>query len=76
MIEAATESAGALGYDSIPLVSRAYHDALFMAQVCPTGMIFVPSAGGHSHRPEEYTSPEELVQGIETLALTLSKLAS
>lgn len=62
-----------LGYTK--LVSRAYHDALFMAQICPTGMIFIPSQHGYSHRPEEYTSPEEISAGVRVLAHTLVQLA-
>ncbi len=71
-IQTATEQ---LNIAHLPMVSRAYHDALFMAQICPTGMIFVPSANGYSHRPEEYTSPEELERGVHVLALTLAQLA-
>src|SRR5262249_4965585 len=37
-----------------PMVSRAYHDSLFMARLCPTGMIFIPCKEGVSHRPDEY----------------------
>ena len=63
-------------FKSRRMVSRAYHDALFMAKVAPMGMIFVPSKGGISHRPEEYTSPDEIKQGVMVLAKTLAKLAS
>lgn len=58
------------------LVSRAYHDALFMAQICPTGMIFIPCRDGVSHRPDEYASPEAIGQGVEVLARTLYALAT
>ena len=58
------------------LISRAYHDSLFMALVCPTSMIFVPSAGGFSHRPDEFTSPGEIGAGVAVLAATLAKLAA
>ncbi len=47
------------------IVSRAYHDALFMARVAPTGMIFIPCRDGVSHRPEEYASPEQIRCGVE-----------
>ena len=57
------------------LVSRAYHDTLFMARVAPTGMIFVPSKDGVSHRPDEYTAPEEIAQGAAVLAETMWALA-
>jgi acetylornithine deacetylase/succinyl-diaminopimelate desuccinylase-like protein len=46
-----------------------------MAQVCPTTMIFVPSRGGVSHRPDEYTSPEQIEKGVLVLAETLARLS-
>ena len=58
------------------LVSRAYHDTLFMARVCPVTMIFIPCRGGVSHRPDEYASPEAIEQGTTVLAATLAALAS
>ena len=58
------------------MVSRAYHDALFMARICPTGMIFVPSRGGVSHRPDEYTAPEDVARGALVLAGALRSLAA
>jgi ureidoglycolate amidohydrolase len=58
-----------------PMVSRAYHDSLFMARVCPTGMIFIPCREGVSHRPDEYSSPEAIGRGVQVLALTLAALA-
>ena len=58
------------------MISRAYHDSLFMAQLCPTTMIFIPCRGGVSHRPDEYASPEQIRTGVEVLALTLARLAS
>lgn len=57
------------------MVSRAYHDSLFMARLCPTGMIFIPCREGVSHRPDEYASPEAIQHGVEVLALTLAQLA-
>ena len=70
-VEAVTEK---LGYSYKKLPSRAYHDTLFMAQVCPTAMIFVPSQNGYSHRPEEFTAPDEIARGVEVLAYTLQRL--
>jgi len=58
------------------MVSRAYHDSLFMARLGPTGMIFIPCRNGYSHRPDEYSSPEAIGQGIEVLARTLAKLSA
>jgi acetylornithine deacetylase/succinyl-diaminopimelate desuccinylase-like protein len=57
------------------LVSRAYHDTLFMSQICPAGMIFIPCKNGYSHRPEEYSSPLQIQRGVEVLAQTMAELA-
>jgi ureidoglycolate amidohydrolase len=64
---------------SIPykkMVSRAYHDSLFMARIAPIAMIFIPCRNGVSHRPDEYASPADIVRGTHLLALALAKLAS
>jgi N-carbamoyl-L-amino-acid hydrolase len=58
------------------MVSRAYHDSLFMAQVCPTTMIFIPSFRGYSHRPDEFSSPEQIEKGARVLAKILAVEAS
>lgn len=58
------------------MVSRAYHDSLFMSRIAPTGMIFIPCRAGVSHRPDEYASPEAIADGTRVLAETLAKLAS
>ena len=55
--------------------SGAIHDALHMAEVAPSGMVFVPSRGGKSHCPEEDTATEQLVAGVAALARTLALLA-
>jgi N-carbamoyl-L-amino-acid hydrolase len=57
------------------MVSRAYHDSLFMARVCPTGMIFIPCKDGISHQPDEFSSPDAIRRGVEVLALTLAQIA-
>jgi len=76
-VVAAIESACRdLALPCLPMVSRAYHDALFMARLAPTAMIFIPSLGGHSHRPEEYSSPDQIARGVAVLARTLARLAS
>ncbi|HEX3856322.1 MAG TPA: M20 family metallo-hydrolase [Verrucomicrobiae bacterium] len=52
--------------------SRAYHDSLFMAQICPTTMIFIPCRKGYSHRPDEFSSSKQIEKGIHVLAETLA----
>ena len=75
VVEAIQTACGDLGLKGLPMISRAYHDSLFMAKIAPTGMIFIPCRDGISHRPEEYSSPEAIARGVEVLALTLGQLA-
>jgi ureidoglycolate amidohydrolase len=58
------------------MVSRAYHDSLFMGQLAPIAMIFIPCRNGVSHRPDEFAKPEDIALGTRVLAHTLAKLAS
>jgi N-carbamoyl-L-amino-acid hydrolase len=58
------------------MVSRAYHDSLFMSRIAPTAMLFIPCLGGVSHRPDEYASPEAIEQGTQVLASALAELAA
>ena len=57
------------------MISRAYHDSLFMSLIAPTGMLFIPCRGGVSHRPDEYSSPADIARGALILAETLADLA-
>jgi ureidoglycolate amidohydrolase len=57
------------------MVSRAYHDSLFMSRIAPTGMLFIPCRNGYSHRPDEYASPEDIARGTLVLAETLAELS-
>lgn len=75
-IEAAERACARLGLKSMRMVSRAYHDSLFMARVSPTTMIFIPCRNGWSHRPEEYASPGHIASGSEVLAHTMASLAA
>ena len=58
------------------MVSRAYHDSLFMARIAPIAMIFIPCRGGVSHRPDEFAAPEDIARGTSVLAQVLAKLAA
>ena len=70
-LEAAAKAAGK-SYKKI--VSRAYHDSLFMARIAPVAMLFIPCRGGVSHRPDEYASPEWIGAGVHVLSRTLAAL--
>jgi len=63
-----------LGLDALELPSGAGHDAVFMAQLAPIGMIFVPSRDGRSHCPEEWTDAEHVAVGARVLAQSLLEL--
>lgn len=64
------ERARALGYSMMRMASGAGHDVQSVADTTRTGMIFVPSRGGISHAPEEYTAPDAILRGIRALAAT------
>jgi beta-ureidopropionase / N-carbamoyl-L-amino-acid hydrolase len=68
IIASAAEDLG-LSYKVMP--SGAGHDAQDMTHIAPTGMIFVPSKGGISHSPKEYTSPEDMANGARVLLDTV-----
>ncbi len=57
-----------LGAPVLDLPSGAGHDAMCVAAIAPAAMIFVPSAGGHSHVAGEYTSPDDCELGVRALA--------
>lgn len=59
----------------LDMISRAYHDTLFMAVIAPVAMIFIPCFRGYSHRPDEFASPEAIRDGITVLARTLATLS-
>jgi ureidoglycolate amidohydrolase len=75
IIEAMVKAAEENGLTYKKMVSRAYHDTLFMSCIAPVGMVFIPCRGGVSHRPDEYSSPEQLVNGAKVLASTLAALS-
>jgi N-carbamoyl-L-amino-acid hydrolase len=67
LVESALRHAQDSGLKARKMISRAYHDSLFMAMICPTTMIFIPCRDGVSHRPDEYSSPAQISAGIEVL---------
>jgi ureidoglycolate amidohydrolase len=67
--------ADAQGFSTQLMISRAYHDSLFMARLCPTTMIFIPCRKGWSHRPDEYASPEAIEKGTLLLREALRELS-
>jgi ureidoglycolate amidohydrolase len=76
IIQAIEETASENGLAYKKMVSRAYHDSLFMSRIAPVGMVFIPCRGGVSHRPDEYSAPQEIEIGAKVLAGTLARLSS
>ena len=75
VVDTIEEAAKGLGYGYRRILSGAGHDAQYMATICPTGMIFVPSRDGRSHCEEEFTPMDDIEKGANTLLLAASKLA-
>ncbi|MEM9883796.1 MAG: M20 family metallo-hydrolase [Planctomycetota bacterium] len=75
VIDAAEAACDRAGLRWWKMVSRAYHDSLFLARLAPTGMVFVPCRAGVSHRPDEHAEPADLAAGVEVLAHTLAHLS-
>jgi N-carbamoyl-L-amino-acid hydrolase len=71
MQSACKKAALTLGLNALNMPSGAGHDAQSLADICPTGMIFVPSKGGISHSPSEFTSWSDCVNGANMLLLTI-----
>ena len=66
-VRAVRKGAETLGYAHRDIISGAGHDAVYLAHVAPTGMIFVPCEGGISHAETEYAKPEDLAAGCNVL---------
>ena len=77
-LQALVESAclAAAGVAPLRMISGAFHDSMYLAEICPTCMLFVQSRDGLSHNPEEYSSPEHLYLGARALAQVVTTLAN
>jgi ureidoglycolate amidohydrolase len=75
IIEALSESCHKNTLTFLPMVSRAYHDSLFISRISPVAMLFIPCRNGYSHRPDEYAAPEDIARGTLVLAETLAALS-
>jgi N-carbamoyl-L-amino-acid hydrolase len=69
------KAADALGLKSLPLASGAGHDAQSLADICPAGMLFVPSIEGASHSPREYSPWQDCLNGANVLLQAALRLA-
>ena len=75
VVDAVAETAGELGYSMRRLWAGAGHDAKYVADRHPAGMIFVPSAGGLSHNEAEWTPKDDCIRGAAVLLGTVQRLA-
>ena len=66
-VEAVGRAAKKLGYSNMPAVSGAGHDAVYMAKLAPSGMIFIPCKDGISHNEIEDAKPEHITAGCNVL---------
>ncbi|RBP94467.1 allantoate deiminase [Cytobacillus firmus] len=75
LIEKIEETAIEKGFDHLKLNSGAVHDTAMLSGLTDIGMIFIPSKGGKSHCPEEYTSEKDIKAGCDLLLNVVRKLA-
>jgi len=73
---ALSDSCRERGFQFLEMVSRAYHDSLFISRVAPAGLLFIPCRNGYSHRPDEFASPEDIARGTLILAESLARLSA
>jgi ureidoglycolate amidohydrolase len=76
VVDALAESCRKHQLNSQRMISRAYHDSLFVSRIAPVAMLFIPCRNGYSHRPDEYASPEDIARGTLVLAETLASLSA
>jgi N-carbamoyl-L-amino-acid hydrolase len=76
IVDAIERAAMLTGHRHMRLPSGAFHDAGFIADMAPTGMIFVPCVKGISHSPAEYASAQDLAAGARVLAAALVELTA
>jgi allantoate deiminase len=73
LVDAVERAAAEEGATSRRIASGAGHDAMVIGRHVPAAMIFVPSRGGISHSPDEYSSPAEVELGMRVLAAALKQ---
>ena len=76
IIHTVRQHASQLGLQHLDILSGAGHDAMYMASVCPSGMIFIPCTKGVSHNEAENARPEDVVAGARMLAACVVDLAN
>lgn len=74
IVDVITDTCAAQNLDAMKMPSGAGHDAAHIARVAPAGMIFIPSRGGISHDPREYSAEEDIQRGAQVLLGALLEL--
>jgi N-carbamoyl-L-amino-acid hydrolase len=72
--ETIVASAKALSFTTKTMQSGAGHDSQEIALIAPVGMIFIPSIGGISHSPKEFSKASDMANGANVLLQTILKL--
>lgn len=75
LVSSVEQHAQTQGLSTLRMPSGAGHDAQMLARICPTAMVFVPSAGGLSHNVREHTDADQLEQGANVLLQVLLERA-
>ncbi|HEX7926139.1 MAG TPA: Zn-dependent hydrolase [bacterium] len=76
VVNTVAQAAKAHGYSARHIVSGAGHDAKYLAEICPTGMIFIPCEAGISHNEAENITPQDAAAGAIVLLNTVLQLAN
>ncbi len=76
LTELLEKEASALGLDALRMLSGAAHDAQLVGRIAPMAMVFVPSKGGMSHSPSEWTAWEDIEAGANLMLAALYQLAT
>jgi N-carbamoyl-L-amino-acid hydrolase len=69
------DKAAARQFATCDMIAAAGHDSVLVAPLCPSAMLFVPSVGGITHNPREYSTPEQLARGAQVLLDAVLHLA-
>jgi N-carbamoyl-L-amino-acid hydrolase len=75
MVSVLKQEADALGFENIVMPSGAGHDAQTMQSLCPSALVFVPSIGGISHSPAEYSRWDDIEKGAQLVLNALVRLS-
>lgn len=74
LVDALSAACETLHQSYVVMPSGAGHDAMNMESICPMVMLFVPSRNGVSHSPDEYTAPEDCINGARVLMAGLERV--